>query len=223
MIRKVLISILGLLFSLQASADFISLDWKTDGDKLITVDTTTQLQWLDLAETRHMNVNDVSSELVDGGQLPGFRFATSIEVEQLLTHFGLIQPYDRVYRPDIYTASKDFFSYLGSFSNEPENYDVVVARASGESGITSGYAIASCHAGLLFFCPGDIENGPAPAYGTAYVATEEIDPEYRGYVYASWLVREESISVPEPSSLLLLISALLILVFSRRFRPQREI
>ena len=41
----------GLLFSTVSQAAIVSADWKTAGDNLITRDTTSGLDWLDLTET----------------------------------------------------------------------------------------------------------------------------------------------------------------------------
>ncbi len=39
------------MFWANANAGLISIDWKTAGDNLITYDTNTGLNWLDLTET----------------------------------------------------------------------------------------------------------------------------------------------------------------------------
>lgn len=51
------------LISTQASAAFVSTDWKTNGDSLATLDTKTGLEWLDLTQTAYKSINQVKSEL----------------------------------------------------------------------------------------------------------------------------------------------------------------
>ena len=76
-----------LLASINASAAIISVDWKSTGDKLITRDTTSGLDWLDLTETNNMTYDFVSSQLDKGGVFEGFRYATNPEVITLWANF----------------------------------------------------------------------------------------------------------------------------------------
>jgi hypothetical protein len=56
-----------------ASAEIVELDWKTPGDKLITKDTASGLEWLDLTVTKGMSFNQVVAATQEGGALRGFR------------------------------------------------------------------------------------------------------------------------------------------------------
>lgn len=53
-----------------------------------TLDTTSGLEWLDLAETANRTYDDISSQLGIGGEFEGWRYATSAEVESFLDEFG---------------------------------------------------------------------------------------------------------------------------------------
>jgi uncharacterized protein YjbI with pentapeptide repeats len=64
-------------------------DWHTPGDGLITFDSATGMEWLDLTRTVNMSVADVSAQLVMGGQFEGFSFATANQVGELFTNAGL--------------------------------------------------------------------------------------------------------------------------------------
>src|SRR5262245_21225908 len=64
-------------------------DWKTAGDKLLTLDNTTGLEWLDLTQTAALTFNVVSAQLGPGGNFEGFRFATLSEVNGFLAASGL--------------------------------------------------------------------------------------------------------------------------------------
>jgi hypothetical protein len=54
-----------------------------------TTDTVSDLDWLDLTETRNRSYDDISSQLDAGGEFAGWRYATGVEAEALFTQFGL--------------------------------------------------------------------------------------------------------------------------------------
>jgi hypothetical protein len=62
-----------LLFSSTAQATIIKKDLLSAGDTLITFDTDTKLEWLDVTQTLNLSFNDVQSELGVGGQFDGWR------------------------------------------------------------------------------------------------------------------------------------------------------
>ena len=78
-----------LVLSTNVNASIISTDWQTVGDNLITHDTVSGLDWLDLTETNNLSYNAVVSELGAGGVYEGFRVATSAEVVALWSNFGI--------------------------------------------------------------------------------------------------------------------------------------
>jgi len=53
-------------FSTSAKAELISTDFENQGDDLVTLDTDTGLEWLDLSLTRNNSMNNVNAVL--GGQ-----------------------------------------------------------------------------------------------------------------------------------------------------------
>ena len=63
-----------IVVSINANAELISVGWNDDGDNLITRDTETGLDWLDLSVT--------AGETYSKGETlyPGWRFATSSEI-----------------------------------------------------------------------------------------------------------------------------------------------
>ena len=66
------------------------------GDGLLTIDTTTNLEWLDLTETANLSFIEVSGGVGDYTTTLGFRYATLEEVTNLylaagVTEFGLDQ------------------------------------------------------------------------------------------------------------------------------------
>lgn len=77
-----------LVFSTSANAAIISVDWQSAGDNLITQDTASGLEWLDLTVTAGMSYNEVSAQLGTGGAFEGWGYATVAQVEGLWTAFG---------------------------------------------------------------------------------------------------------------------------------------
>jgi len=57
-----------------------------------TSDTVSQLDWLDITETRNMSYNDVSSQFGAGQQFDGWRYATDTEMAGWLSSFGFDVP-----------------------------------------------------------------------------------------------------------------------------------
>ena len=66
-----------LILSSNANAAMVSMDLNTLGDGLITHDTVTGLNWLDLSVTSGMSYNDAHTNN------PGWRYASNLEVEGL--------------------------------------------------------------------------------------------------------------------------------------------
>jgi hypothetical protein len=70
------------------NATLIEKDWKLTGDGLLTYDSDTNFEWIDMTVTRNMSVNYVSSQLSTGGLFEGFRYATNAEVTELFLSLG---------------------------------------------------------------------------------------------------------------------------------------
>lgn len=74
--------------SMNASAAIISVDWNTAGDNLITQDTSTGLEWLDLTATTTRSHIDISSKFGAGMEFDGWRYATTAEIASFFDAFG---------------------------------------------------------------------------------------------------------------------------------------
>jgi len=75
--------------SISANAAVVSTDWQNLGDNLITHDTVSGFDWLDLTETNTLSFNQVSGQLGAGDQFQGFRYATESEVVALWANFAV--------------------------------------------------------------------------------------------------------------------------------------
>jgi hypothetical protein len=80
MLKKTL-ALVGLTLSLSANASIVDLG-------VITRDTGTGLDWLDLTETHWQSYDTVTERLQEGGDLEGWNYATSAQLDTLLTNFG---------------------------------------------------------------------------------------------------------------------------------------
>ena len=73
-------------------AALIEKDWKNAGDGLITLDTSTGLDWLDLTVSQgQYSFDSIQSEFSPGGKFKGFRLADRSDIDSLLSSFGLTQ------------------------------------------------------------------------------------------------------------------------------------
>ena len=80
-----------LVFSSHLNASVLSIDWQTADDNLITRDTSSGLEWLDLTVTRSLSFDTVSSRIATvGDELYGWRYASSSQLDTLLWNWGLI-------------------------------------------------------------------------------------------------------------------------------------
>jgi hypothetical protein len=73
-----------LLVSPFSSAEFSKVDWLSSGDELVTRDSETGLEWLDLSLTFEDSYNTVVSQL-NGGVYNGWRLATKLEVQPFVS------------------------------------------------------------------------------------------------------------------------------------------
>lgn len=90
---------LGLLWSGTASAALLDEDWRNPGDNLITVDTNTGLEWLDISTTQNLSYNQMLPQFGPGQAFEGWRYATPAEFQNLLDSYA-----PRGFGMDIYAA-----------------------------------------------------------------------------------------------------------------------
>ncbi|MCX2979455.1 VPLPA-CTERM sorting domain-containing protein [Halieaceae bacterium IMCC14734] len=87
--RHFLITLVLAAISISSNAALVSKDWQSTGDNLITHDTETGLNWLNLTATYGATFDAVTHEFRIGGQFEGFRYATDAEVEDLWLKFDI--------------------------------------------------------------------------------------------------------------------------------------
>ena len=189
----------------DANAELISID-STFGYDTITLDTGSDLMWLDVTLSTAYSYNGILPELEVGGVFDGYQMATGDEVMTLFSNAGI--------------------PVFGSSFVE-ENYDPVLALMD-YVGITGHYG--NLGTGIPFdYTVGHVYSQIPPSVGWVSVfVLSAYEPNQTGRAsggtvpndnnnsnHGTWLI-SSSESVPEPSTLLLLGSSLLILAFFRQ-------
>jgi len=76
------------LSSASVSAALVSADWQTAGDNLITRDTESGLEWLDLTVTVNTSYNTITLQFGSGGTYEGWALATHAQISVMFDHAG---------------------------------------------------------------------------------------------------------------------------------------
>ena len=162
------------------------------GPNSVTVDTSTELGWLNLSESVDLSYNQVTADMQPGGIFNGYRYATLQEVFGLCSSAGIPGP---GYYPLSTPAIQNLFSLIGSSGNNNGQGSVWGLSGNLELG-----GQASVAAGIYATGVNGVEEfwlNDSTAYG--------ITVNYPGL--SSWLVKE----VPEPTTLTLLLAGGFIL------------
>ena len=186
-----------LVLAAPAGAVLISQDLSAPGDGLITFDTDTNLQWLDVTATLNLSYDDLIAG-AGGFIAAGFGFATNTQVETLWTNAGVVDT-----------------SGLLLITNRA-GVDLLLSLMGCTSSCGTGNDVQQ---GQAEFDPAQVElNGPFLQLAGGNLARADIDPgftqarDFTSPTLGNFLVRV----VPEPSTSLLVGSGLLILGASRR-------
>lgn len=143
------------LLSMTANAAFEKTDWNAVGDKLVTVDTETGLEWLNLSVTDDKSISMVKAELAT--TYSGWRLATNDEVTALM--YGIYS-----------SVSNMEFSFLDARGSG--NYPLWIGANDFASLMSNGVNFTSYHTGLYFDENGVIRYaGSYLNEGGAYTAT----------------------------------------------------
>lgn len=198
--------------SFNARAALIIVDWLTPGDDLITLDTVTQLEWLDFDyvsyDFPHQEVryDDVLDRLSDHNDiLYGWRVATGEEAVRLWANWGV--------------------DLSGGERWEVYELDDGFLQANQFIGDSGGYYTIDGYKWFTMGMVADERGSAQEALGARYVIdTQEERVEWTTYYPLGSAVGESSEpigiylvrSVPEPATVWLLITAIPMLVFFYR-------
>lgn len=201
--KKYIAAVVLTLATSAANASLISVGWKTGGDNLLTIDSATNLQWLDLSQTFGMTVAQVVGQLGAGQQFSGFQLATATQVHGLMGNAGL--PFSTS-TGTISTASADIL--------EAHALTTLLSDTLGPAYGSNFYGSR----GLLD------DNGINRMIGFYVTSGTSLRNEYFGTSSkvgsGVWLVRQAlpEGQIPEPTSLALLGLGLAALAFRHRNR-----
>jgi len=105
------VTIIGLLLACMAAiapaqAELINADWLVPGDKLLTRDTETGLEWLNVEQTYRRSKAEVDRLFGIDQEFEGFRFATLDEYQTLLKNAGIPLTFDKAGPADNFFAGQ---------------------------------------------------------------------------------------------------------------------
>ncbi len=145
-------------FPNQAGADLVSASDPVFGAGSLTIDTDTNLAWLDLTFTDGKSFDDVSSQFGAGGDFEGFRYATENEVLTFFEHAGIpnvpgtssenFDPISALYTLVGTTDTDLALGLTATPANVAGNQVTVFAQLSGINGVIES-SLAS-HGGVNF-------------------------------------------------------------------------
>ena len=191
-----------IIISTVTNAALFEVDWKTPGDKLLTLDTDTGIEWLDLTETTGYSYKAISSELVFGGLYDGFMYANRSDVYQLIDNAGIL-PAEILPAsssdPAVHNAALDLMNMIGITRVQNVN-------SFDSAGLTSDSLILDGRSARYKVNLRAVDDTYTDVYGTQW----QYDVDGNSYV-GSWLYRE-STYVPIPPTLWLFGSGLLGLI-----------
>jgi hypothetical protein len=219
--RLALISVLLLGAQAHAQAALIQRDWvQGSGDGLLTYDTASGLEWLDVTVSRNLSSDDVFREVNTGGRFYGFTFADSSEVGRLFSDAGYQIPpspsANQFSLPENIAAAKLLQSLLGttyvSYNGDvPTSYDLIGWTSNlpppPSHGFTASVAVVSFRNGGTQGCK--------PTQGCAYVQYGFGYPYSKADSHGAFLYREFS-EVPLPGTASLLGLGLAVLAYQAR-------
>lgn len=204
-IEKLLVVIFFVIVELvqtQANAALVEQDWKISGDKLITYDTATGLEWLDLTQSVNRTYNDVASQFSLAGDYQGFRFATYTEVTGIVHGLGITISGSFLNRGEQQKVA-DLLSLVGVTRTVP-NFE-----NSGD--LWQSFAFHKSYGGLYNQYEYTVLEVHFGTGRTALEGAYNTQPNQSAPQLASYLVRPASV-VPIPAAYWLLGSGLLGLI-----------
>lgn len=184
-------------------AELTSRSHPVHGTDVITFDSSTQLEWLDVNYTLGLSYSQITGQFAPTGSFAGFRHATDAEITTLFTNAGIPIVATDGFKPENYEPVRALQELVSSLSSP-----------SGMEWSTRGFAAATVEPptgfqSLLRFLMRDDSNQTAIANT---LGTLNTDPNASHPLLGHWIVRE----VPEPSTLLSALAVLGIAVLRSR-------
>jgi len=189
-----------------------ALDLFAGGDRLLTRDTATGLDWLDLTATMNLSARDISTG-VGGWQLRGFVYATIAQVRTLFLDSDppnvVINSGANPTSPNNVPGAQLLLNLVGITHPGPSTneFDIVGNGIAG---------VGEPGPGLVHLA--DYGTSTDGTLGFFFVPDGTVADTFRDAQVGNFLVRP--VTVPEPSGLLLFAVGVLVHRVGRRERPQ---
>lgn len=187
--------VVGLATTAAPATTLTSANLFVSGDGLLTRDSATLLEWLDLTATTNLSRVDVLAD-VGGWITAGFRLATRTEIETLWFDHGF-----PVIDGNFDALNDPFYASFVALLGE-------TAPSDGSSEGTTGFSADSPGPGGAFL-PRVLHDLQTDGSGTALIANAANSEAFSDSTVGSWLVRAYTIT--EPATLGLFSVALLVL------------
>jgi hypothetical protein len=183
--KKLQFTLLLLVLALPSQAALVQRDWLSTEDAVLTYDTDSGLEWLDVTVTAGMSYNEVALQLGAGGVYEGFTFASDQQVVDLFSAVDLQEI------PNAPSSEGPKIQQLLSF------WDVTWYLGTGErteflTSNTDGLNGGAHWSGRVFW----LEGGDTGAAAQLY----ERSDDFKSFTVGSALVRTAS-PVPVPAAI----------------------
>ena len=213
-LRKLGLAASFLIFSQASMAAFVARDLHVVGDGLLTFDSVTNLEWLDVTASVGRSYNDVATQLGGGGDFAGFRYATLGEMETLYQDAG-ITPGDGT--TPIYgqvPQIQQFVSFFGGTWFEAGGFPGPGVRGIyGQADGSDAHFMADAGINLIYNLTSSFIGGQGLMEGLSF-ADGQTNP-----AIGSFLVRSATSVVPIPATGWLLLTGFAALSRSTKRRP----
>lgn len=202
---------LGLTVAFAAPARALLID-----QGVTTLDTATNLEWLDLTESTGRSFDDVSGQF-GGGDFAGWRHANAAEVSALFTSQGFAPGYDS---SPTTVAMFQLIQLFGETALLPSGNNVQAAAFGLYDDSATGTLPFAGIAVLeqIYF------NSGAPGFDRSHVVGDNMPTEIALPIYGHWLVRSAAITeIPAPGALAVFAIGLIGMAAMRRRAPAKGI
>jgi len=220
MLMKILFTIAVLVASVgQVRAGFISIGDAKFGADSVTLDTETGLEWLDITQSTGLSYSIVMDQFASGGVYEGFRYATELDVITFFDHAGvrnsLLGSIGKEGLPASFESAVEDFMALTGFYNAGPPSDRTLVRNNTALYDDGDPADDVSPIGLAWVQVSIVTGIPDPALSSGIVQNA-IGINGSSPTQGNWLVRDTVSPVPEPSSLVLLVTGAIGLIGYRR-------
>ncbi|MCX6879722.1 MAG: hypothetical protein NTW21_38850 [Verrucomicrobia bacterium] len=191
----------------------VSLDWQERGDGLVTLDTATDLQWLDFSVMLDHSYDEAEAMILGDPRFIGFSHASTARVIELFTHAGIVEiPSFKGSLANV-AGGALLSSLMGStLSDAP-------GRSDGANAFVAEVLATGNHEVWQFSGTGGVAGMPGlarPIQSSFTVFAQTADDQSHPW-YSHYLVRP--IPEPSPVSWVPIAAAIALCYRNRRCRP----